>query len=260
MQIYKIIYLLPLIVLLWSCGRVSQKEYDEILQEYKELKESLDASQRTNLNQAATINKTLSELAEISGNTMLLRGNIENGTAHVKQAEQISNNIKTIKNKISTLEKEIGNDVVYKKIIANLKTIIKEKEIEINSLKKIIENQSTTITKQKSTITEQKFTITEQKSTIEKQGQQISNQQKQLQQAVKTQATLLYQAASEFEQLAENVPDVSRKKNQKKVNEWAINMLSRSLLYYQKSQEYGINASSAISRIQKKITTLRNEN
>ena len=110
------------------------KSYEDLIHhngestnEYKQMKESLDATQQSNLNQAATINKTLSELAEISGNTMVLRGDIENGTARVTQAEKISNNIKAIKSKIASLEKQVGNDSHYKKIISNLKTIVKEK-------------------------------------------------------------------------------------------------------------------------------------
>ena len=244
MRVCKIISVLILAGLFYSCGGgVSQKDYDELKDENKLLKESIDATHTSVLNQAATINKTLSELAEISGNTMALRGDIENGVARVTQAEQISRNIKAIKNKISSLEKQVGNDSAYKKIVSNLKTIIKEKEAEINSLKEIIENQNTT--------------ITEQKSTIEQQGQQLNNQQVKLKQAVKAQATLLYQAAGEFEQFAEDVPDVSKKKNKKKVNDWAISMLSRSLLYYQESQKYGIDASSDISRVQKRIVALR---
>ena len=244
MRVYKIISLFVLAGLLWSCGGgVSQEEYDEIYNEYKQMKESLDATQQSNLNQAATINKTLSELAEISGNTMVLRGDIENGTARVTQAEKISNNLKAIKSKIASLEKQVGNDSAYKKIISNLKTIVKEKEAEINSLKEIIESQNTT--------------IKEQESTIEQQGQQLSDQQEQLKKAVKAQASLLYQAASEFEKFAQDVPDVSRKKNQRKVNEWAVTMLSRAILYYQESQKYGVDASADISRVKNEITALR---
>ena len=107
MRVYKIISIIAFTALLFSCGgeTVSKKEYDEIYDEYKLLKESLDATRTSNLNQAATINKTLSELAEISGNTLILRGNIENGTARVTQAERISANIKAIKNNVSTSER-----------------------------------------------------------------------------------------------------------------------------------------------------------
>ena len=254
MRVHKIVSMFILTGLILSCGdtgdTVSKKEYDEIYDEYKILKESLDATQTSNLNQAATINKTLGELAEISGNTLILRGNIENGTARVTQAEQISNNIKAIKDKIASLESQIGDDSAYKKMVANLKTIIKEKEAEINSLKEMIESQNTTIN-------EQQTTINQQQEEIAQKGQQISDQQEQLQQAVKAQAMLLFQAASEFEQLAEDVPDVSRKKNQRKVDEWAVTMLSRSLLYYHKSQEYGVDASIPISRVQNRIAALK---
>lgn len=252
MRVYKIISLFILTSLLWSCGGVSQKDYDELKDENIFLKESLNATHSSVLNQAAIINKTLSELAEISGNTMELRVDIENGTARLKQADRISNKIKAIKSRINSLEKEIEDNSAYKKIVYNLNTIIKERETEIYSLKKTIERQKTTIIEQDSTINKQQ-------EEIEQQGQLLSNQQEQLKKAVKTQAQLLYQAASEFEQFANDVPDVSKKKNQKKVNEWAITMLSRSLLYYQESQKYGIDASSAISRVQRRIATLRKE-
>lgn len=244
-----------------SCGgeTVPKKEYDEVFNEYKQLKESLDATQTANINQAATINKTLSELAEISGNTLILRGNIENGTARITQAERISDNIRAIKNKITTLEKQVGDNKTYKTIIANLKTMIVEKEKEIDSLKKIIKKQNSTISEQSSTINQQKTTIIQQQEEISQKTQQIDNQKENLKQAVRAQAYLLYQAAGEFEKFATNVPDVSRKKNQKKVNEWAISMLSKSLHYYNKSKEYGINASADISRVNKRLTQLIKE-
>jgi chromosome segregation ATPase len=254
MRVYKIIGLFVIAGLLQSCSETVPKEdYDEIYEEYQTLKESLDATQTTNLNQAATINKTLSELAEISGNTLILRGNIENGTARVTQAERISENIRAIKNRINTLESQIGDDSAYKKMIANLKTIIREKEKEIESLKDIIQNQNATISTQKTKINQQQ-------QEIEHQERQIDSQQESLRQAVKTQASLLYQAASEFEKFAEDVPDVSRKKNQKKVNDWAISMLMQARLYYRKSQEYGVNASAAISRVDSRIEKLKREN
>ena len=169
MRVYKIINIVTLMIILISCGgeTVPKKEYEEVFNEYKLLKESLDATQTANINQAATINKALSELAEISGNTLVLRGNIENGTARITQAERISDNIKAIKNRINTLEKQIGNDSNYKKMIANLKTIIKEKEKEIESLKGIIENQNSTINEQKTTIDKQQHEIEQQVQQIE---------------------------------------------------------------------------------------------
>lgn len=247
MRVCKVIPMFMLAGLLLSCGNkgetVPKDEYDQVFEEYRALQEMLDASKETNLKHAATINKTLSDLAEISGNTLVLRTDIENGTARVTQADRISANIKAIKRRISSLESQVGNDGEYKKIVSNLKTIIREKEAEINSLKEIIDSQKETIDNQTTTITEQ--------------GEQISRQQEQLQQAVVAQARLLYQAASEFENLAEEMPDVSRRKNQRKVDGWAVQMLNNSLLYYQKSQEYGIDCSQEIKRVKHKITELK---
>jgi len=101
MNTHKIIYLVFLIIGLTSCKeKVSKAEYDEILSEYKELKEVVGESQSLNLKNARTLNQTLTELANISDNTMLLRQDLETGTAQIKQAEQITGCIISIKNKI----------------------------------------------------------------------------------------------------------------------------------------------------------------
>lgn len=250
MRVYKVICLSVLLMGSVSCQEtVTKQEYDEIMVEYKSLKESLDATQESNLQQAATINKALSELAEISGNTLILRNDIENGIAKVKQADRISANIHAIKYRILQLENQIGDDSAYKKIVHNLKTIIIEKEAEIKSLKKIIDNQC-------DTINQQRLTIDNQQHEISIQEQRITIQEEQLTKAVVRQAQLLYQAAKEFEQFALDVPDVTKKKNQKKNNEWALSMYSRSLLYYQKSQEYGIDATKDIVRVKNQMSKL----
>lgn len=233
--------------LFFSCedktDTVPKEEYDQIYEEYKILQETLDASKDSNLKQAATINKTLGELAKISGKTLVLRTDIEKGTARVTQADRISANIEAVKSRIASLESQKGNNSAFRKIVANLKTIIREKEAEINSLKEIIESQKETIETQTTKIAEQ--------------GQQIDRQQEQLQQAVVAQARLLYQAAHEFEQMADEMPDVSRKKNKSKVGNWAVQILNSSLLYYQKSQEYGNDCSQEISRVKRRIAYMR---
>ena len=109
----------------------------------------------------------------------------------------------------------------------------------------------------KEIIESQKETIETQTTKIAEQGQQIDRQQEQLQQAVVAQARLLYQAAYEFEQMADEMPDVSRKKNKRKVDNWAVQILNSSLLYYQKSQEYGNDCSQEISRVKRRIAMMR---
>ena len=247
MRVYKVMLFLAMTGLFFSCkdkgDTVPKEEYDQIYEEYKILQETLDASKDYNLKQAATINKTLGELAQISGKTLTLRTDIEKGTARVTQADRISANIDAIKSRIASLESQKGNNSAFRKIVANLKTIIREKEAEINSLKEIIESQKETIETQTTKIAEQ--------------GQQIDRQQEQLQQAVVAQARLLYQAAYEFEQMADEMPDVSRKKNKRKVDNWAVQILNSSLLYYQKSQEYGNDCSQEISRVKRRIAMMR---
>lgn len=153
MNTHKIIYLVFLIIGLTSCKeKVSKAEYDEILSEYKELKEVVGESQSLNLKNARTLNQTLTELANISDNTMLLRQDLETGTAQIKQAEQITGCIISIKNKIKKLEKQNEANPEFRKTIQNLKIIITEKEKEIIKLKRIIASQDNIISQKEEVI------------------------------------------------------------------------------------------------------------
>lgn len=203
MNTHKIIYLVFLIIGLTSCKeKVSKAEYDEILSEYKELKEVVGESQSLNLKNARTLNQTLTELANISDNTMLLRQDLETGTAQIKQAEQITGCIISIKNKIKKLEKQNEANPEFRKTIQNLKIIITEKEKEIIKLKRIIASQDNI--------------ISQKEEVIQIQSNTISQKESELRQAINEQAYLLFQAGEELEYLADNAPDVSRKKNKKK--------------------------------------------
>lgn len=226
MNTHKIIYLVFLIIGLTSCKeKVSKAEYDEILSEYKELKEVVGESQSLNLKNARTLNQTLTELANISDNTMLLRQDLETGTAQIKQAEQITGCIISIKNKIKKLEKQNEANPEFRKTIQNLKIVITEKEKEIIKLKRIIASQDNI--------------ISQKEEVIQIQSNTISQKESELRQAINEQAYLLFQAGEELEYLADNAPDVSRKKNKKKIDEYQKRILQKSLFYYEKASLYG---------------------
>lgn len=228
---------------------VSQEKYDDIVREYNELKQSVEDAQNSNVQQAVTLNQTLNELAEISGTTELLRSDIERGSAKLSQAEKISKSISSIKRKIDDLESKVS-DKTYVRMVNNLKTIVREKEKEIEGLKQVIQEQEGTIKAQEGTISEQNDRINEQLGTISAQAEQLRN-------IVAQQAALLNQAGKDFEEMGDDIPEVSRKKNKRKVESWAASMYSTAIIYYKRAESYGHQQSSYdIRRVEAKLRNL----
>ena len=245
MGIHKIIISYFCIFILVSCGNtVSQEQYDDLLKEHTELKQAVEDIKASNVQQAVTINQTLEELASISETTMMIRSDVESGKAKLSQAENISLHLSAIKKKLNTLEKDVKDDR-YKIMVKNLRTMVKEKEIEISNLKNLILEKD-------DTINEQQITISQQDSTI-------GIQQQRLQQMVYRQAGLLKQAGKDFEEMADDAPeDISRKKNRKKINSWTKTMYQTAILYYQESMKYGYESSAAdIQRVKYKMNNLK---
>ncbi len=97
MRIDKIIGVALPLCLLVSCvggpreGYVPQTEYDDLRQEYTQLKESSAATREQYVEQAEAMDKILQELAQVSGSTVVLRTDMEKGTARLTQVQQIEN-------------------------------------------------------------------------------------------------------------------------------------------------------------------------
>jgi hypothetical protein len=98
-----------LFLVLAACGPkgVPQEEYDDVIREYNELKQSVEDAKNSNVNQAIVLNQTLSDLAQISGATEIIRSGIESGSAKLSQAEQISKNIVAIKKRLMIWKAEL---------------------------------------------------------------------------------------------------------------------------------------------------------
>ena len=239
-----------LVILTNSCqSNVSQEKYDDMLREYNELKQAVEDARNSNVQQAVDLNQTLNELAQISGATEIILSDIERGSAKLSQAEKISRSIQAIKNRIEDLESRVSDDT-YARMVRNLKAIVQEKEKEIEGLKQIIKEQESKIVDQEGTIHEQKDVINEQLGTI-------SAQASQLRAKVVQQAALLNQAGKDFEEMGDDIPDVSRKKNKRKVESWAASMYSTAIIYYKRAQEYGHQQSVYdIQRVQNKLNRL----
>ena len=233
-----------------SGDTVPKEDYDAVVRAYDELKVSAEATRDNYIEQAAAVDNILQELTQISGSTAVLRTDLEQGTAQLNQVEMIENSISDIKGKLDLLERMTKDNAQYKKVVASLKTVIAEKEKEIEDLKAEIQERDRTITEQNEMISAQHGTIAQQNETI-------SAQQANLQRAVQEQARMLYQAGVDFEELGDESPTVSRRKDKAKVKSLTLEMYEKAILYYSKAQETGYaDAADRLAAVKEKMAAL----
>jgi len=207
----------------------SKNEVEILKQELADLKADKNAVQQQYIDQNAELSSILQELAFVSSKTTNLRIDVENGSAKMTQAEQISEKIETLKKRLSTLEAQKSSvskkNKEFQKVIDGLNQVIKEQEIQISSLKREIDSQKVTIAAQKDTISSQYNTILTQNESLK------ANLQKM--------AFNLYEAGETLEGIADNTPEVSWKKNKEKVGAMKNDIYSKAFSYYQKAYEAG---------------------
>ena len=233
-----------------SGNTVPKEDYDAVVNAYNDLKVSAEATRDSYIEQATAVDNILQELSQISGSTAVLRTNVEQGTARLNQVEMIENSIDDIKAKLSRLEQLSKDNAQFKKLVSSLKTAIAEKEKEIEDLKAEIQSKDRTINEQNEMISAQHGTIAQQNETI-------SAQQANLQRAVQEQARMLYQAGVDFEELGDESPTVSRRKDKAKVKSLTLEMYEKAILYYSKAQETGYaDAADRLAAVKEKMAAL----
>ena len=229
---------------------VPKEDYDAVVRAYDELKVSAEATRDSYIEQAVAVDNILQELSQVSGSTAVLRTDLEQGTARLNQVEMIENSINEIKGKLDQLERLTQDNAQYRKVVASLKTVIAEKEKEIEDLKAELQDRDRTITEQNEMISAQHGTIAQQNETI-------SAQQANLQKAVQEQARMLFQAGVDFEELGDESPTVSRRKDKAKVKSLTLEMYEKAVLYYSKAQETGYpEAAERLAAVKEKMATL----
>ena len=78
-----------------------------------------------------------------------------------------------------------------------------------------------------------------------------------LSKAVREQARMLFQAGVDFEELGDESPTVSRRKDKAKVKSLTLEMYEKAVLYYSKAQETGYpEAAERIAAVKEKMATL----
>ncbi len=251
MRIVKIVLTAALTLLLVaSCKEpkyVSKQEYDALVKEYEELQAGSKAIREQHAEQAAAVDRILQQLSQISGSTVTLRTDVEQGTAEMTQVEQIESGLVNIKAQMDELEALSKNNKQLKGVVASLKKVIAEKEAEIEQLKEEIRRKDETITAQHATIEEQS-------GTIESQNATIAGQQENLRALLAEQAQMLFQAGVDFENLGDEAPEVSLKKNKQKMANFQDNMYQKAIVYYKQAQAAGYpEAAFRISQVEEKL-------
>ena len=229
----------------------SDRQIEDLKKELKELKESNSALRQSYIDQNEDISRILEEIVTVTGRTASLRSDVESGSAEIAQAEQISESIRQIRRRIDELESAYSQvsakNKEFKRMIDGFKKVISEQEDQIQLLKDEIKAKDLTIAEQEVTIQKHEVTISAQDETIRRQNEE-------LQATVAKQARMLYEAGMQLEEIADNAPEVSWKKNKEKVDVMTQDIYRKARLYYQQAYEAGYEpALAAISAIQAKI-------
>ena len=226
---------------------VSRQEYDALAKEYEDLKAGSEAIRQEYATQAQSIDDILEQLSQIGGSTLTLRTDLEHGTAEMTQVEKIESGLEGIKAQMEELEAATKSNKQLRGMVASLKKVIAQKEEEIEELKAEIRRKDETITAQHQTITEQSGTIETQIATI-------TAQQENLQALLAEQAQMLFQAGIDFEDLGDEAPEMSLRKNKKKMAQFREAMYQKAITYYMQAQQAGYpEAGFRISAVKEKL-------
>lgn len=219
---------------LTSCGddesvSVSREMYDELQQKYDMLKESVDGTLSANEQARMELNSIMVELNTISGRTMSLQKNVENGSGRDNRttAEQISASISEIKRRLNAVPTS-GADKQTLALVKNLQQTIALNEQEISRLNETIEEKNEQISTLDSELAET--------------NQQLQNTLYQLQNSemlnwVATGDELLY--------IADLLPDVKGHGNMKGVKKAKLDILRRAKEAYEQARKLGSEEASS---------------
>lgn len=228
-----------------SPGVSDSPEVEDLKRELAQLKESGRELQDKYIAQNEEMTRILEEVSSITGRTSELRLDVEHGSARLTQAEQLSSSITGVKARISALEKSLaamgGENKEFQKMIDGLNKVISQQESVIFDLREVIESKDYTIERQRDTITSQTMTIERQMAELEA--------------LVQEQAKSLCEAGMALEQVADEAPEVSWRRNREKMDDMRQHIYKMALSSYRKSYESGYepareHIATVLSKIQ----------
>jgi DNA repair exonuclease SbcCD ATPase subunit len=210
---------------------VPQETYDQLLQKYDMLREQVEGTLSANEEARVELNGIMVELNEITGRTISLQKNMENGADMDMRttAEHISEAIRDIKKRLNAVsEKKIDKQQIA--LIDNLRKTIALNEQEISRLNSVIEDKNQQI------------------STLDS---ELADTNEQLRQAYEEMKRAEMQSwldmGDELINTADLLPDVKGHGNMKPIKSAKLTILLRAKSAYQ--QAYQLGCAEAISKI-----------
>ena len=224
--------------MLFSCGSrqsdaptVPQETYDALQQKYDMLKEQVDGTLSANEEARVELNGIMVELNEITGRTITLQRNMENGAGMDMRttAENISESIREIKKRLNAVsQKKVDKQQVA--LIENLRQTIALNEQEISRLNSVIEDKNQQI------------------STLDN---ELANTNEQLRQTFEEMKRAEMQSwmdmGDKLIRTADLLPDVKGHGNMKPVKSAKLTILLRARSAYQ--QAYQLGCADALTKI-----------
>ena len=171
-----------------------------------------------NLEKSKIINNVVTELNQIAGNTHSLRVNVEHGVGELSQAEEINQKLQTLKKRLSAVEGKRSDG--SKNLLATmdkLKSIIEQKEIEINNLKQEIASQQVT---------------------IDAQSQELMNKQQEM----------WYKLGTELHSVVEELPKVKGRKDKRNIKNTRYYILNKAKECFEHAAQLGHSLAGSKAR------------
>lgn len=232
------IFCLIIVGALYSCtgsenetASVSREVYDELQQKYDMLKESVEGTLSANEETRMELNKIMVELNTISGRTINLQKNVENGTGKDNRttAEQISESITEIKRKLNAVPTQKADKQTLA-LVKNLQQTIALNEQEICRLNDVIEEKNQTISSLDNELSE---TNEQLRQTLEKMK--------------RAEVDSWISMGDELIGTADLLPNVKGHGNMKEIKKAKLTILLRAKAAY--NQAYQLGCPEAVSKI-----------
>lgn len=221
-----------------SCGEgekdsasVSREVYDELQQKYDMLKESVEGTLSANEEARIELNRIMVELNTISGRTINLQKNVENGTGRDNRtiAEQISESIAEIKKRLNAVPTQKADKQTLA-LIENLQQTIALNEQEISRLNEVIEDKNQQIS-----------TLDNELAEKNEQLRQTLNEMK------RAEMDSWISMGDELLSTADLLPNVKGHGNMKEIKKAKLTIILRAKSAY--NQAYQLGCAEAISKI-----------
>lgn len=222
-----------------SCGNgedsenanVSREVYNELLERYEGLQQSIDKTASKNERNRIELNNIMTELNGITGKTIQLQKDVESGvyTDERSTSEIIKESIAAIKERLNKVQKSGNVDAQSKALITQLRQTILLNEQEIERLNAVIAGKDQTIQALDSDLQEKNLRL----------EKTLALQEKTLALLRKKEIDNWIQTGDAIMSACELLPEVKGHGNMAPVKKATLKMLERAKAAYEEAKSLG---------------------